>query len=76
MRFSPTGQDFAEVSDRAVSYYLFLRPVPSSFVLSFDRKHGYAEQVIPSLSGLLTGMAFRVPTANVSVVDLTCIPDP
>ena len=29
-------------------------------------------KVIPSLSGKLTGMAFRVPTANVSVVDLTC----
>jgi glyceraldehyde 3-phosphate dehydrogenase len=29
-------------------------------------------KVIPSLNGKLTGMAFRVPTANVSVVDLTC----
>ena len=29
-------------------------------------------KVIPSLNGRLTGMAFRVPTANVSVVDLTC----
>lgn len=29
-------------------------------------------QVIPELNGKLTGMAFRVPTANVSVVDLTC----
>nr|CAD0105635.1 Glyceraldehyde 3-phosphate dehydrogenase A [Aliivibrio sp. R8-63]CAD0105640.1 Glyceraldehyde 3-phosphate dehydrogenase A [Aliivibrio sp. R8-67] len=28
-------------------------------------------KVIPELDGLLTGMAFRVPTANVSVVDLT-----
>ncbi|KZX65081.1 type I glyceraldehyde-3-phosphate dehydrogenase [Vibrio sp. HI00D65] len=27
--------------------------------------------VLPELNGLLTGMAFRVPTANVSVVDLT-----
>lgn len=27
-------------------------------------------RVIPSLDGLLTGMAFRVPVANVSVVDL------
>eukprot|EP00922_Rhytidocystis_sp_ex-Travisia-forbesii_P057917 GHVS01085684.1.p1 GENE.GHVS01085684.1~~GHVS01085684.1.p1 ORF type:complete len:554 (+),score=83.35 GHVS01085684.1:88-1749(+) len=27
---------------------------------------------IPSLKGRLTGMAFRVPTADVSVVDLTC----
>lgn len=29
-------------------------------------------KVIPALNGKLTGMAFRVPTANVSVVDLTC----
>ena len=29
-------------------------------------------QVIPELNGKLTGMAFRVPTADVSVVDLTC----
>jgi len=28
-------------------------------------------KVIPELNGKLTGMAFRVPTANVSVVDLT-----
>jgi len=29
-------------------------------------------KVIPSLQGKLTGMAFRVPTIDVSVVDLTC----
>ena len=29
-------------------------------------------KVIPELKGKLTGMAFRVPTTNVSVVDLTC----
>lgn len=29
-------------------------------------------KVIPSLNGKLTGMAFRVPTIDVSVVDLTC----
>jgi glyceraldehyde 3-phosphate dehydrogenase len=28
-------------------------------------------KIIPALNGKLTGMAFRVPTANVSVVDLT-----
>merc|ERR1712115_362834 len=28
-------------------------------------------KVIPELNGVLTGMAFRVPTPNVSVVDLT-----
>ena len=29
-------------------------------------------KVIPDLNGKLTGMAFRVPTPDVSVVDLTC----
>ena len=29
-------------------------------------------KVIPELDGKLTGMAFRVPTTDVSVVDLTC----
>ena len=29
-------------------------------------------KLIPELNGKLTGMAFRVPTADVSVVDLTC----
>ncbi len=28
--------------------------------------------MIPELNGKLTGMSFRVPTADVSVVDLTC----
>merc|ERR1711967_213380 len=32
-------------------------------------------KVLPSLDGKLTGMSFRVPTANVSVVDLTCVLD-
>ena len=31
-----------------------------------------AGNIIPSLKGKLTGMAFRVPTLDVSVVDLTC----
>ena len=30
-------------------------------------------KVIPELNGRLTGMAFRIPTANVSVVDLTVL---
>ncbi len=29
-------------------------------------------KVIPALKGKLTGMSFRIPTLNVSVVDLTC----
>jgi glyceraldehyde 3-phosphate dehydrogenase len=31
-----------------------------------------ATKVIPELKGRLTGMSFRVPTVDVSVVDLTC----
>jgi len=30
-------------------------------------------KVLPDLNGMLTGMAFRVPTPDVSVVDLTCV---
>ena len=30
-------------------------------------------RVVPELDGRLTGMAFRVPTLDVSVVDLTCV---
>merc|ERR1739844_505055 len=33
---------------------------------------GAVGKVIPSVNGLLTGMAFRVSTPDVSVVDLTC----
>lgn len=29
-------------------------------------------EVLPNMKGKLTGMSFRVPTVNVSVVDLTC----
>jgi glyceraldehyde 3-phosphate dehydrogenase len=29
-------------------------------------------KVLPEMNGKLTGMSFRVPTVNVSVVDLTC----
>jgi glyceraldehyde 3-phosphate dehydrogenase len=29
-------------------------------------------KVLPEMDGKLTGMAFRVPTTDVSVVDLTC----
>ena len=30
-------------------------------------------KVIPALNGKLTGMSMRVPTLDVSVVDLTCL---
>ncbi|CAE8721173.1 unnamed protein product [Polarella glacialis] len=34
--------------------------------------HPACAKVIPAIKGKLTGMAFRVPTIDVSVVDLTC----
>merc|ERR1711998_369405 len=33
---------------------------------------GAVGKVLPVMNGKLTGMAFRVPTPDVSVVDLTC----
>ena len=32
-------------------------------------------KVLPALNGKLTGMAFRIPSSNVSVVDLTAVLD-
>ena len=46
----------------------------SSFLTLFLRRQELQKpvtKVIPSLVGKITGMAFRVPTADVSVVDLT-----
>ena len=44
-------------------------PRTSSLLLLAQRKA--VGVVLPELKGKLTGMAFRVPTPNVSVVDLT-----
>ena len=44
---------------------LFLMPLVVALLFLF--------QVIPELNGKLTGMAFRVPTQDVSVVDLTAV---
>jgi hypothetical protein len=59
-------------SPRTLSFFGILllaahlfRPLDTCLVLQAVAK------VLPELDGKLTGMAFRVPTADVSVVDLT-----
>jgi len=48
------------------------RAAPINIIPSTTGAAKAVGKVIPDLNGKLTGMAFRVPTANVSVVDLTC----
>jgi hypothetical protein len=70
----------------SISLELTIRPLPSLFLLIavarvsrfywliwvFDSVTLQAVgKVLPALNGKLTGMAFRVPTVDVSVVDLT-----
>ena len=45
-----------------------VRSLASIFIVYADDKMSL--QVLPALNGKLTGMAFRVPTSDVSVVDL------
>merc|ERR1711906_39790 len=49
-----------------------LAPMVKAIHDEFDIQEALVTKVIPSLQGKLTGMAFRVPTIDVSVVDLTC----
>ena len=53
-----------------VSYKSFTIFFNSVFLSVFASSN--VGKVLPELNGKLTGMAFRVPTLNVSVVDLTC----
>merc|ERR1739838_1061000 len=47
-------------------------PRPGNIIPSSTGAAKAVAKVIPSIKGKLTGMAFRVPTIDVSVVDLTC----
>ena len=61
------------VLDRTSFQLQLALPRPSErYIKSLSRLINKKLQVIPDLNGKLTGMAFRVPTPNVSVVDLTC----
>lgn len=53
--------------------YDLMSPPPENFtkILSLFYKLQAVGKVLPALNGKLTGMAFRVPTVDVSVVDLT-----
>merc|ERR1711879_307229 len=48
------------------------RAGPGNIIPSSTGAAKAVAKVIPSVAGKLTGMAFRVPTIDVSVVDLTC----
>merc|ERR1712066_1128396 len=48
------------------------RAASGNIIPSSTRAAKAVAKVIPDVAGKLTGMAFRVPTIDVSVVDLTC----
>ncbi|WP_373701795.1 type I glyceraldehyde-3-phosphate dehydrogenase [Porphyromonas loveana] len=48
------------------------RPAGGNIIPSSTGAANAVGKVIPELNGKLTGMSFRVPTLDVSVVDLTC----
>ena len=64
----------AEIKEYKVAGMINLRRLNINSNSNLKKTIGAAKavgKVIPSLNGKLTGMAFRVPTPDVSVVDLT-----
>jgi len=59
------------VDDRGSSDWRSCRSVYGNIIPSSTGAAKAVGKVIPSLKGKLTGMSFRVPTADASVVDLT-----
>jgi glyceraldehyde 3-phosphate dehydrogenase len=52
--------------------YRFGRGILENIIPASTGAASAVAKVLPYLAGKLTGMAFRVPVSNVSVVDLTC----
>jgi glyceraldehyde 3-phosphate dehydrogenase len=52
--------------------YRFGRSIFENIIPASTGAAAAVAKVLPSLSGKLTGMAFRVPVSDVSVIDLTC----
>lgn len=63
--FGVYGITLQSVLDSASVFSIFNNFLPIFVVIQAVGK------VLPTLNGKLTGMAFRVPTVDVSVVDLT-----
>ena len=53
-------------------YWRFGRGILENIIPASTGAAKAVTKVLPSLAGKLTGMSFRVPVSNVSVVDLTC----
>ena len=73
---SPSTRDHDGPSEVFHSRYLHLIGIQVWFEVcklasTFTKTPALLPQVLPSLNGKLTGMSFRVPTSDVSVVDLT-----
>eukprot|EP00983_Pelagomonas_calceolata_P098196 1158321-Pelagomonas_calceolata.AAC.2 len=67
---SPNANLYASVASICCLKNACCQPVRAA-LLGGRRPHQIMACVLPALKGKLTGMAFRVPTNNVSVVDLT-----
>jgi glyceraldehyde 3-phosphate dehydrogenase len=52
--------------------YRFGRSIFENIIPASTGAAAAVAKVLPSLAGKLTGMAFRVPVSDVSVIDLTC----
>ena len=61
------------ILDRTHSDYRRARSAAMSMIPTKTGAAAAIGEVLPALAGKLSGLAVRVPTANVSLVDLTCL---